>query len=79
MADAAEIVAAAKSLEGLDASVLVPTVRHAERALAAGANHLVFVLSASEAHNRSNVRRSCAESVAEYVQLVGLLPPGTKL
>ncbi len=69
----------AKSLEGLDASVLVPTVRHAERALAAGANHLVFVLSVSEAHNRSNVRRSPAESAAEYARLVALLPSGMKL
>jgi hydroxymethylglutaryl-CoA lyase len=79
MKDAAEIVAAANSFDGLDASVLVPTVRHAERALAAGAKHLVFVLSVSEAHNRSNVKRSPRESVAEYAQLVALLPPGTKL
>lgn len=79
MKDAAEIVAAAKSFDGLDASVLVPTVRHAERALAAGANHLVFVLSVSEAHNRSNVKRSPSESVTEYAQLAALLPPGTKL
>jgi hydroxymethylglutaryl-CoA lyase len=79
MADAAEIVAAANSLEGLDASTLVPTARYAERALAAGAKHLVFVVSVSETHNRSNVRRSPAESVTEYKALAALLPPGTKL
>jgi len=79
LADAPEIVAAAKSLEGLDASVLVPTVRHAERALAAGADHLVFVLSVSEAHNRSNVKRSPADSAAEYARVVALLPAGAKL
>jgi hydroxymethylglutaryl-CoA lyase len=79
MADAAEVVAAANLLSGLDASVLVPTARQAERAVKAGANHLVFVLSASEAHNRSNVRRSTAESAEEYSQLVSTLPGGTKL
>jgi len=79
MKDAKEIVAAAKSLDGLDASVLVPTVRHAERALAAGATHLVFVLSVSEAHNMSNVRRSPSESVSEYERLVAMMPAGIKL
>jgi hydroxymethylglutaryl-CoA lyase len=74
MADAAEIVAAAQQLPGLDASVLVPTLRHAERALDADARHLVFVLSVSEAHNRSNVRRSPAESAEEYERIVARMP-----
>ena len=79
MADAAALVAAANALPGLDAQVLVPTVRHAERALTAGARHLGFVLSVSEAHNRSNVRRAPAESVADYARIKGLLPEGIKL
>lgn len=45
MADAAEIVAAGDRLPDLDAQVLVPTARHAERAFAAGARHLSAVLS----------------------------------
>lgn len=79
MRDPAEIVAAAKTLKGLDATVLVPTLRHAERALAAGANHLGFVLSVSDEHNRSNVKRSPSESVTEYARIVAMLPAGTKL
>ena len=79
MADATEVLAAANLLEGLDASALVPTVRQAERALQAGADHLVFVLSVSKAHNRSNVRRSTAESAEEFSRLVSMLPRGTKL
>ncbi len=79
MADAAEVLSFANSLPGLDAAALVPTVRQAERALAAGARHLVFVVSVSEAHNQSNVRRSCAESLEEYARIVGLLPVGVKL
>ena len=79
MADAAEVLSFANSLPGLDVAALVPTVRQAERALAAGARHLVFVVSVSEAHNQSNVRRSCAESLEEYARIVGLLPVGVKL
>lgn len=74
LADASAIVAAALLLPGLDAQVLVPTVRHAERALLAGAQHIAFVLSVSERHNRSNVRRSPAESAEEYRRIVELLP-----
>lgn len=76
LADAAQILAAAQALPGLDAQVLVPNAKHAERALAAGARHLAFVASVSEKHNRNNVRRSPAESVAEYKSVASLLPDG---
>lgn len=79
MADAAEVLAAAQALPGLDVQVLVPTARQAERALVAGARHLVFVLSVSEAHNRGNVRRAPRESVEEYGSIAALLPAGVKL
>jgi hydroxymethylglutaryl-CoA lyase len=79
LADAPEILAAALALPLLDAQVLVPTARHAERAVKAHARHIAFVLSVSESHNRSNVRRTPAESVAEYALLVAALPAGTKL
>lgn len=79
MADAASLVVASAALPGLDAQVLIPTVRHAERALAAGAKHLSFVLSVSERHNRSNVRRAPLESANDYTQIAGLRPDGCKL
>jgi hydroxymethylglutaryl-CoA lyase len=79
LGDAAEILAAAQSLPNLDAQVLVPTARYADRAIAAGAKHIAFVLSVSDSHNRSNVRRTPAESAAEYAQLVAALPAGIKL
>lgn len=44
-------------------SVLVPTPARAAQAVEAGADQLVVFLSASEAHNRSNVNRSIAESL----------------
>lgn len=79
LADAAEILSAAQALPGLDAQVLVPTARYAERATTAHARHVAFVLSVSEAHNRSNVRRTPAESAGEYAKLVAALPANVKL
>jgi len=79
LADAAEVLAAAQALAGLDAQVLVPNQRHAERALAAGAKHLAFFLSVSERHNANNVRRSVAESVTEYARIAAIRPAGIKL
>jgi len=79
MADAAEIVAATSRLDGLDAQVLVPNARHAERALAAGATHLSAFLSVSERHNLGNVRRTPLESVEDYRQMAALLPAGGKM
>lgn len=74
LADAETVLRAAQELDGLDCQVLVPTARHAERALRAGARHLAFVLSVSEAHNRSNVRRHPLESVQDYAALVAMIP-----
>lgn len=79
MADAPDIVAAAALLPQLDSQVLVPTARHAERALTAGARHLSAVLSVSERHNMGNVRRTPAESVADYSQMVAMLPAGASM
>ncbi len=75
MRDAAEVLAAARDIPGLRAQVLVPTARQAGLALAAGARSLAYVLSASEAHNHSNVRRSINESVENYARMVERVPP----
>jgi hypothetical protein len=72
--DTAELIEAAAGLPGLRPQVLVPTARRAQEAVAAGTRFLVYVLSASEAHNRSNVRRSVAESVEDYARMLDALP-----
>ena len=79
LADAPAIVEATARLPGLDAQVLVPTARHAERALAAGARHLSAVLSVSERHNMGNVRRTPLESAADYAQMAAMLPDGAAM
>jgi hydroxymethylglutaryl-CoA lyase len=79
MADARQILTAAMALPGLDAQVLAPNQRCAEQALSAGANHLAFVLSVSEAHNMSNVRRTPLASAEEYASVAAAAPSGVKL
>jgi hydroxymethylglutaryl-CoA lyase len=65
MADAAELVRAAVALPGLAVKALVPNLKGAEGALAAGAQVLIAPVSASEAHSTANVRRTPDEMVAE--------------
>jgi hydroxymethylglutaryl-CoA lyase len=79
LADATAVLAAAKALPGLDPQVLVPSERHATRSLAAGADHLAFVISVSEAHNRNNVRRTPMESVGEYARICATLDPAIRM
>lgn len=66
MADTAQIVEGALRLPGLTVSVLVPNLKGAERAVAAGAMKLNYAMSVSEGHNWSNVRRTVADSVADF-------------
>lgn len=75
MRDTREVLAACDRWPGVSAQVLVPSERRGRDAVAAGARRLVFVLSVSEAHNRSNVRRHPLESVVEYERLLAAIPP----
>ncbi|MGJ7546021.1 hydroxymethylglutaryl-CoA lyase [Variovorax sp. LT1R16] len=65
MADTAEVLAYAKTLPGLAASVLVPNLRGAESALAGDADLMILPLSASHAHSLANLRKTPDEVVAE--------------
>lgn len=65
LADTAEVLAYAKTLPGLFASVLVPNLKGAERALAANADLMLLPLSASHAHSLANLRKTPDEVVAE--------------
>ncbi|GIL07293.1 MAG: hydroxymethylglutaryl-CoA lyase [Betaproteobacteria bacterium] len=69
LADTAEALACARTLPGLFASVLVPNLKGAERALAAGADLLLVPLSASRAHSLANLRRTPDEVVAEVARI----------
>jgi len=65
LADTAEVLAYAKTLPGLSASVLVPNLKGAERALDGNADLMLLPLSASHAHSLANLRKTPDEVVAE--------------
>lgn len=71
-ADAAEVTAHALRQPGLTVSALVPNEKGAQRAFEAGVHQINYVLSASESHNRANVRRSTKESMDDFRRIVEL-------
>ncbi|SAL77656.1 hydroxymethylglutaryl-CoA lyase [Caballeronia telluris] len=52
---------------------LIPNAKGAERALAAHADELNLVMSASQMHNRANMRMSCEASLAGFGDIVRLV------
>ncbi|MGQ9695630.1 MAG: hydroxymethylglutaryl-CoA lyase [Thermodesulfobacteriota bacterium] len=56
----------------VEVSALVPNLKGAELALQSGIRHLGLVISVSESHNISNVRRTPAESLEELKRILEL-------
>src|SRR3954466_15166405 len=69
LADTAEVLAFAQTLPGLRATVLVPNLKGAERALAANAEMMLVPLSASHAHSLANLRKTPDDVVAEIAKI----------
>jgi hydroxymethylglutaryl-CoA lyase len=70
LADTAELVAFAKTLPGLNVTVLVPNLRGAERAFESGADALLLPLSASHAHSLANLRKAPDDVLREAEAIV---------
>jgi len=73
MADAEQVLAGLGTLPGVEVSALVPNVRGAERALATDVDALHLVVSASDGHSLSNVRRTTDEALDGLEQVVRLV------
>jgi len=69
-ADAREVVARIHRKAGVVYRALVPNLKGAQLAVESNVDEIVFVLSASETHNRNNVRRSVSDSMAEFQSVV---------
>jgi hydroxymethylglutaryl-CoA lyase len=69
LADTAEVLAFAKTLPGLTASVLVPNLKGAERAIEEQAEWMLLPLSASHAHSLANLRKTPDEVVADIARI----------
>jgi hydroxymethylglutaryl-CoA lyase len=70
MADASEVWAGINRAPQVRYSALVPNLRGAQRALAAGVTELEAVVSASDTHNRKNVNRSTEESLDQIAAII---------
>src|SRR5215471_2468359 len=70
MADADEVWQGIGRKAGVRYSALVPNLRGARRALDAGLSEIEAVVSASETHNRKNVRRSTEESLDDIAVII---------
>ncbi len=75
MAGAADVVAGLGAPEGVVRAALVPNVRGAELALAAGIDELTVTISASATYNQRNVRMSIDESLAAIAAICMLAGP----
>ncbi|MDQ1519957.1 MAG: hydroxymethylglutaryl-CoA lyase, partial [Actinomycetota bacterium] len=72
MAGSEDVMARIDRVPDVVYSALVPNLRGAERALAAGADEIEVVVSASETHNRKNVNRSVDDSLTGAAELIAL-------
>jgi hydroxymethylglutaryl-CoA lyase len=74
MAGAAEVIAAIGAPAGVTRTALVPNVRGAELAVAAGVDELTVTISASAAYNERNVHMSVDESVQQIASICACAP-----
>jgi hydroxymethylglutaryl-CoA lyase len=72
LADAFEVFQGLARRPGVVYSALVPNLRGAERAIAAGVGEMNLVMSASESHNLSNLRMTRAQSFAGLKDVAAL-------
>ena len=79
MADTGAVLQFAKQLEGLECTVLVPNRRGFDLAVQAGADRLGLFMSVTESHNKANLNRSRADSLADLAAIVRDAPAGTKI
>ncbi|HTB76661.1 MAG TPA: hydroxymethylglutaryl-CoA lyase [Polyangiaceae bacterium] len=71
LADADEVAQYAKPPAGVSFSALCPNARGLARARAAGMREIAVFVSASETHNRRNVNKTIADTIAAFEETVG--------
>lgn len=79
MADTPQVLQAAKQLAGLECTTLVPNRRGFEGAVNAGADRLGLFMSVTEGHNKANINRTRAESLADLSAIVRETPKGVAI
>ncbi|WP_374485177.1 hydroxymethylglutaryl-CoA lyase [Zoogloea sp.] len=72
LADAETVMRGITRQPGVEYAALVPNLRGAERALGCAVDELNVVMSASESHNRANLRMGCEDSLAQFAPIAAL-------
>ncbi len=72
LADASEVMKGIARAPGVEYAALVPNAKGAERALSCGVDELNVVMSASDSHNRANLRMDRERSLEHFDDIVGL-------
>ena len=70
--DGDEVFRGIRRQAGVIYVALIPNLKGAQRALEAGADELNLVMSASQTHNRANMRMRCEQSLAAFGDVVAL-------
>lgn len=71
LADSAEVARGVARVPGVRMSALVPNRRGLDTALASGMKEIAVFMSSSETHNRKNVNKTIAETLAAFRDVVG--------
>lgn len=74
LSDAVDVFSRIKRIDSVEYGALVPNLRGCERALACDVDVINLVISASETHNRANLRMSCEQSLAQLAAIVAICP-----
>ena len=70
LADAEELARSVPRPEGVTLSALCPNAKGLERALSADVREVAVFLSASESHNKANVNKTIADTLAVFSEIV---------
>jgi hydroxymethylglutaryl-CoA lyase len=70
LADAVEVAQRVQRRPGVELSALVPNRQGLERAMAAGMREIAVFLSASETHNKKNINKTIAETLAAFEAVI---------
>jgi hydroxymethylglutaryl-CoA lyase len=71
LADHAEVARGVQRPPGVRMSALVPNRRGLDTAIASGMKEIAVFMSASEAHNKKNINKTIAETLAVFDEVVG--------
>ncbi|MEO8840661.1 MAG: hydroxymethylglutaryl-CoA lyase [Kofleriaceae bacterium] len=71
LADAVEVARGVARPPGVRMSALVPNRRGLDAAIASGMKEIAVFMSASETHNKKNVNKTIAETLAAFEEVIG--------